>query len=123
MTNDPYIDALETDRVTLHLLAQLVCEAHTHTGGMHDAAYYDRLYEVAYNALPAETRAQFLHPSTFERATHTNLQPGMYQVDFDGKRNAHFEPSIDGAFCNCNLPGIDADRPDICPTCGRPHRL
>lgn len=121
--NDPYIDALETDRVTLHQLAQLVCEAHTHTGGMHDAAYYDRLYEVAYNALPAEKRARFPHPSTFERAAHANFQPGVYQVDFDGKRNAHFEPSIDGAFCNCEHPMSSATNVIHCHTCGRPHRL
>ena len=90
-----HLQELELDRVSLRILSQMICEAHTHTGGVHDAAYYDRLYEVAYNALSTETRAQFPHPDTFERATHTDLQPGVHRVDFDGNSNAHFGPVME----------------------------
>ena len=24
--------------------------------------------------------------------------------------------------CKCKLPGFDANKPAICPTCGKPHR-
>ena len=24
-------------------------------------------------------------------------------------------------FCSCRLPGFDANKPDVCPTCGKPH--
>jgi hypothetical protein len=32
------------------------------------------------------------------------------------------ELEVDGATCACKLPGLSANDPANCPTCGKPHR-
>lgn len=35
---------------------------------------------------------------------------------------AQLHNTVNRNTCKCTFPGLDADKPKVCPTCGKPHR-
>ena len=77
-----------------------------------------------------ERLARKLAPDTVKRPEHEpgKFVPGIHPIDIDENGQAHIGPVakayyVSPSFCTCNPSGVDADMPEVCPTCRRPHRL
>ena len=42
--------------------------------------------------------------------------------EFELVRKEAAQSHAQGKLCACKCPGFDVGKPDICPTCGKPHR-